>query len=214
MKLTTALFLLSVALPIYAAPLNLNFVSSSGSNTVSYSGDQSNWFQPGCGASANYGGYNYCGGLLLGNLLPGTRASVISPNMPYATSNGYQFDFTNAQNRVVAILSISPSSGCSGSGGSTVTCGINAEFVTSTNGGQVPTALMQAFAGIPLLGSTTVDGFNQTAFVVNWSDGRVDAINAQFTAQATPEPATLGLVTAALFPLWLVRRRRLTSTVS
>ncbi len=195
-------------LPIYAATFNLNFTGSVGGDTVAYTGDQNNLFSVACGTISGNAGYNYCQGEIDGDLLPGpTRASVTSPSMPYFTSSGYQADFVNAQNQIVAILQINPSGGCLDSGGATVTCGVAAILLSSLTGGALSNSVVSSFSNIPVSGTFTVTGANQTAILLDWSNGRVDDLNAQITGQSAPEPATIGFVGAALFPLWLIRRR-------
>ena len=190
------------ALPVYASPLQLNFFDLNNVDSAVYTGDQNNWFEPSCGTVSDFGGYQDCQGTILGNLLTGTRASIVSPILPL-NSSGFYFDFLDMAGGIKDIIAINPSDGCLGE----VTCGIFALVLSSLNGGALPAGLVNTFssANIPLAGSVTENGTLLTAFSLTWSDGRTDNINLEVAG--VPEPATFEMIAAAaLFWLTLARK--------
>jgi hypothetical protein len=195
-------------LPVCASQTyQVNFTDSQNIDSGSYTGDQSNWIETGCGTSASPA-YNYCEGDLLGDLLTGTRAGLVSPNIPFDTV-GFQFDILNAQSAIIALVLVEPANGCSGSGG-TVTCGLSVQFLTSQNGGPISSALLSSLASIPVSGSVIANGTNQTAYTLSWSDGRVDTVN--FTLSPAPEPSTAGMIVVGVL-LGVGLRRRLFTAI-
>jgi hypothetical protein len=193
------------ALPVYASPLQLNFFDLNNVDSAVYTGDQSNWFEPGCGSVSDFGGYQYCQGDFLGNLLTGTRAGIVIPILPLSSS-GFYFDFLDTVGGIKDIIAINPSGGCPGGQGE-VTCGITVQVLSSLDGGALPAGLVNTFssANIPLAGSVTENGTLQTAFSLTWSDGRTDNINLEVAG--VPEPASFEMIAAAaLFWLTLARK--------